>query len=83
MNTLSAYAKGVGALVLTVLVNLVTNLVNSETPIPQNGGEWATLIVSALAVSLGVVVIPNTTTDPIVARNQSVALKPGRHALPE
>jgi hypothetical protein len=83
MDKISAYAKAVGALLLTVLVNLVGNLVNGATPWPQNGGEWATLILTSLAVGLGVGVLPNTTTDPAVAAEQSVRLKRGRHALPE
>jgi hypothetical protein len=83
MDKLSAYAKAAAAFVLTVIANLVSNLVNGTTPLPQNGGEWATLLITSTALALGVAVIPNTTTDPAVAREQSVRLKGARHALPE
>lgn len=83
MGKLSAYAKAAAALVLTVLTNLLSNFINGTTPWPQNGGEWVTLVATSLAVALGVAGIPNTTTDPAVAANQSVQLRTGRHALPE
>lgn len=83
MGTLSAYAKAGTALVLTVLTNLLANLVNGTTPWPQNGGEWATLVATSLVATLGVAAIPNTTHDPEVAAEQSVQLRAGRHALPE
>lgn len=83
MNTLSAYAKAGTALVLTVLTNLLANFVNGSTPWPQTSDEWIALIVTSLVATLSVAAIPNTTTNPEVAANQSVRLKTGRHALPE
>lgn len=83
MDKLSTALKAVGATALTVVVNLVSNLINGSTAWPQNGGEWATLIISSLGLGLSVFALPNTTDDPVVAREQSVRLKTGRHALPE
>lgn len=83
MGKLSAYAKAAAALVLTIITNLLANLVNGTTPWPQNGGEWATLIATSVVATLGVAAIPNTTHDPEVAAKQSVQLRPGRHELPE
>jgi uncharacterized membrane protein (DUF441 family) len=87
MNKITAQAKAIGAGVLGFVVYVLGRLATKDAVLPDLSPfdvyGWGLLIVSMLGSYLGIYGIPNTTNDPTVAANQSVKLKPGRHALPE
>jgi hypothetical protein len=74
------YTKTIVAFVALLVTNLSANLMDSGQALPQDGGEWARLIISTLAGTALTFGLPNTTTDPVVAREQSVRLKANRAA---
>ena len=83
MNTITSVAKAIAAFILPLIINMIMDLVNGNQPWPQNGNEWLRYLLSSVVTAVGVYGVPNTTNDPRIARDQSVVLKPGRHAKPE
>jgi hypothetical protein len=82
MSKISAYWKAVVAAAGALLM-----IWNEYSPgfadiLPPSWSHGITAVVGLLTV-VATFGVPNTTTDPVVAANQSVRLKPGRHALPE
>jgi hypothetical protein len=81
MNTVSAYLKTIVAAAGTLLM-----VWNEYSPgfadiLPASWANGISLVVAVLTF-VATFAVPNTTTDPAVAANQSVRLKTGRHALP-
>lgn len=82
MSKLSAYWKAIVAAAGALLM-----IWNEYSPgfadvLPASWSHGITLVVGVLTV-VATTGVRNTTTDPLVAAKQSVALKPNRHALPE
>lgn len=82
MGKITAYWKIVVGAIGTALM-----IWNDYSPgfvglLPESWGHNITLVVGILTAT-GIFAVRNTTTDPNVAAKQSVALRPGRHALPE
>lgn len=82
MTKISAYWKAVVALAGSLLM-----IWNEYSPgflgvLPVSWSHGITVFVGILT-AVATFGVPNTTTDPVVAAKQSVALKTGRHAIPE
>jgi hypothetical protein len=82
MNKVSAYWKIIVGAIGTALM-----IWNDYSPgfvglLPESWGHNITLVVGILTAT-GVFTVRNTTTNPAVAATQSVALRTGRHELPE
>ncbi len=82
MDKLSAYWKTVVAVVGTGLMIWNTYSPGFTELLPSSWSHNITLVVGIL-MATGIFGVPNTTADPVVAAEQSVRLKAGRHELPE
>jgi hypothetical protein len=83
-NTLRETAKAVVGFVTGVVGVITTRLAADEAALPDldpfDTKGWVLLVVMGVLGYLGVYSMPNTTTDPKVAKTQSVKLRKSKHA---
>lgn len=82
MNKISQYLKAVVAFAGAALL-----VWNEYSPgfiglLPVSWSHGISVVVGLLTF-VATFSVPNTTTDPVIAADQSVRLRVGRHALPE
>lgn len=86
MNIIKVYAKTVVAFLVTLIGNMIVNLVNGNTPWPQNTAQWIQFLVTSVVVALGVAAVPNRLTqnqvDAAVEKGHVAAPVPGHTPWP-
>lgn len=82
MNKITAYMKAIVAAAGAALL-----IWNEYSPgfiglLPESWAHGISVVVGLLTF-IATFAVPNTTTDPVIAADQSVRLRVGRHAKPE
>lgn len=72
MDQIKVYAKTLAAFVAGVVANAVVNLVNGETPWPQNSAQWVQWAVTTFGAAIAVSLTRNKITQQQLDKDPNV-----------
>jgi hypothetical protein len=72
MNPIMVYGKAIAAFVVSVVGNMIVNLVNGTAPWPQTSAQWMQFAVTSFGAAIGAWLIPNKITQKQIDKDPTV-----------